>query len=85
MMATKYDTYMGLRTYRYGPPTITLRDDGGSVGNGVPLPSTGNRKNVAAFTRTPATIRATPKTRTASGHGGVPVWKWVISHGNSPG
>jgi hypothetical protein len=74
---------MGLRTYRYGPPTITLRDDGGLVGNGVPTPSTGNRTNVATFTRPPSTIKATPRARTATGHGGVPASKRVISHGNS--
>lgn len=83
IMAAKYGTYMGLRTHRYGPPIITLRDDGGSGGNGVPMPSTGNRTNVAISARTPATIRATPRARTGSGHSGVPVWKWVISHGNS--
>src|SRR6516165_4375764 len=53
--------YMGLRTYRYRPPTT--RCAGGATGAGVPSPSTTNRANADTSMAVPATTSTAPGTR----------------------
>src|SRR5258708_6625856 len=56
---------MGLRTYRYSPPTT--RCSVGATGAGVPRPSTTNLANACTSTSPPATTSAPPSTL-AGGH-----------------
>src|SRR5262245_44519935 len=74
---------MGLRTYRYRPPTT--RCAGGATGAGVPSPSTTNRANADTSMAVPATTSTAPSTRSGKRcDSGAPGCQSVISHGMSP-
>src|SRR6516164_5123945 len=74
---------MGLRTYRYRPPTT--RCAGGATGAGVPSPSTTNRANADTSMAVPATTSTAPSTRSGTRwDSGAPGCQSVISHGTSP-
>src|SRR5215471_14899047 len=75
--------YMGLRTYRYRPPTT--RRAGGATGAGVPRPSSTNRANADTSMAVPATTSTAPSTRSGTRwDSGAPGCQSVISHGTSP-
>src|SRR5918997_1896962 len=66
-MAASTATYMGLRTWRYGPPTT--KRSGAATGAGVPRPSTTKRQNAWISATSPAASSAAPSTRTDARYG----------------
>src|SRR3954453_7053034 len=72
--------YIGLRTWRYSPPTTSRSV--GAVGAGVPRPSKTKRPNACRRTPVPRTIRAAPRTTTAVA--GFVERQPVSSHGTRP-
>jgi hypothetical protein len=56
--------YMGLRTYRYRPPTTSRWV--GATGAGVPEPSATKRTNACTSTTTPAASSTAPATRSGT-------------------
>src|SRR5918998_2600484 len=83
-MAASTATYMGLRTYRYTPPTT--RRSGAATGAGVPRPSTTKRTNAPTSTISPATSSAAPNARTGIqyGRGSRACQPPVNNHGIAP-
>src|SRR4051794_3921066 len=72
--------YIGLRTWRYSPPTTSRLV--GAVGAGVPRPSKTKRPNACRRTPTPRAIRAAPTTTRAVA--GLEDRQPVSSHGTRP-
>src|SRR4051794_21325299 len=73
-------TYIGLRTWRYRPPTTSRSV--GATGAGVPAPSTTKRAKACSSAATPATTSAAP--RMTSQVGGSFERQPVSSHGTTP-
>src|SRR5215468_7248753 len=78
---------MGLRTYRYRPPTTNRW--GGATGAGVPTPSVTKRTNADTTTAAPATISAAPTIRSSTPTGPSPsgsgrACQPVMTHGRYP-
>src|SRR5919199_2062539 len=82
-MAASTATYMGLRTWRYTPPTT--RRSGAATGAGVPKPSTTKRTNALTSTISPARSSNPPSTRTGAQYGrGSRACQRVNNHGIRP-
>src|SRR5215203_607680 len=82
-MIARPATYIGLRTWRYSPPTT--RRLGAATGTGVPKPSTTKRVNAWTITISPAASRTAPSTRTGAKYGtGSCTRQPVSNHGIRP-
>src|SRR3954454_14443189 len=79
-MSAPTATYIGLRTWRYAPPTTNRSV--GATGAGVPSPSSTKRTNASSRTTRPAPIIRPPSTRSGVHH--VSASQRVRSHGISP-
>src|SRR5215211_3498573 len=82
-MAASTATYIGLRTWRYAPPTT--RRSGAATGAGVPWPSTTKRTNAWTSAISPATSTTPPSTRAGAQYGrGSRTCQRVSAHGTRP-
>src|SRR5579872_1615169 len=82
-MAATTARYMGLRTYRYRPPTTRLSV--GATGAGVPRPSATNRAKAWTSTIAPRMSRISPATRTGAQPASDPRTCHRVSHqGTTP-
>src|SRR5215217_167005 len=82
-MIARPATYIGLRTWRYSPPTT--RRLGAATGTGVPKPSTTKRVNAWTITISPTASRTAPSTRTGAKYGtGSCTRQPVSNHGIRP-
>src|SRR5690242_468661 len=77
-MAATTARYIGLRTYRYRPPTT--RRSVGATGAGVPRPSATNRAKAWTSTIAPRMSRISPATRTGAHPASDPRTCHRVSH-----
>src|SRR3954451_12464846 len=82
-MADTTPTYIGFRTYRYNP--LITRCRGGYTGDGLPSPSSANRRNESSSPIVPSPINTPPATRKiAIPKNGSSTRQREIHHGRTP-